>query len=103
MPSPFPGMDPYLEAQPFWGVLQGSLIAAMKAALKHRVPPEYTIWSDIHTWLHEPDAESRLVKPDVFLASQSEGDAPTATLTAPVTTILPAMRREGNKYLKIKE
>src|SRR5207248_9608925 len=26
-----------------------------------------------------------------------------ATLTAPTTTLLPAVRREGNKYLKIKE
>lgn len=105
MPSPFPGMDPYLEAQPFWQDLQPSMIAAMKGELKKRVPPNYTVWSDVYIWLHEPDAETRLGKPDVFLAGVGRPGTGSgvATLRAPATSILPAVRREGNKYLKIKE
>jgi hypothetical protein len=89
MPSPFPGMDPYLEAQPFWGDLHSSMITVMKGELNRRLPASYTAWSDTYIWLHEPDAETRKGKPDVFFTSAS--------------TILPAVRREGNRYLKIKE
>ncbi|MFO0970315.1 MAG: DUF4058 family protein [Gemmataceae bacterium] len=103
MASFFPGMDPYLEAQPFWQDLQPTMITAMKAALKRRLPPGYTVWSDVYIWLHEPDALTRMGRPDVFVASRGNGGAATATLTAPASSILPAIRREGNKFLKIKE
>ncbi len=89
MPSPFPGMDPYLEAPPFWSDLHFALIMALKADLKKRLPAGYSVWADQYIWLHEPDAETRRGKPEI--------------VTAPATSILPAVRREGNKYLKIKE
>ena len=105
MPSPFPGMDPYLESQPFWGDLHGSLINAVKAELKKRVPANYSVWSDVYVWLHEPDADTRLGKPDDFLTSEYKQTVRSglATIAAPATAILPAIRREGNRYLKIKE
>src|SRR5687768_1818589 len=89
MPSPFPGMDPYLEGPPFWSDLHGSLLSSIKAELNRLLPENYSVWSDIYVWLHEPDFETRRGKAD--------------TLAAPATSILPAVRREGNKYLKIKE
>ena len=105
MPSPFPGMDLYLESPPFWGVLHGSMVSVMLAELKKRIPKGYTVWSDIYIWLHEPDAETRMIKPDVFAVSDggAHGGTGIAALSAPATSILPAIRREGNKYLKIKE
>ncbi len=105
MPSPFPGMDPYLEAQPFWADLHGTLLSVIKADLKQRLPLGYSVWSDVYIWLHEPDAETRRVKPDTLVSAQTSRPsvAAVATLSAPVYTILPAIRREGNKYLKIKE
>src|SRR6185436_10769542 len=105
MPSPFPGMDPYLEAQPFWANLHGSMLSAIQGQLKKRLPARYSVWSDIYIWLHEPDAETRRGKPDHFFTSRpAEGvGLELTTLSAPTTTILPAIRREGNKYLKIKE
>ncbi len=105
MPSPFPGMDPYLEAPPFWADLHFALIMALKADLKKRLPARYSVWADQYIWLHEPDAETRRGKPDVFVAERPHHPANggTMTVTAPATAILPAVRREGNKYLKIKE
>src|SRR4051812_23765860 len=107
MPSPFPGMDPYLEVQPFWSDLHAALNTAMKAELKKRLPARYAVWSDVYIWLHEPDAEMRIKKkPDVLVTHPStEPGSPRglATLAAPATTLLPAVRREGNRYLKIKE
>jgi hypothetical protein len=96
-------MDPYLEAPPFWGVLHGTMITAMMGELKRRLPPGYTAWSDVYIWLHEPAAEKRLGRPDVFVSGRRKVTSGTATLNGPATSILPAIRREGSKYLKIKE
>src|SRR5258708_3487202 len=105
MPSPFPGMDPYLEAQPFWGNLHSSMLATMQLHLKKRLPAGYSVWSDVYIWLHEPDAESRRGKPDELIMARKsrETSGGLATLLAPATSLLPAIRKEGNKYLKIKE
>ena len=76
MPSPFPGMDPYLESPPFWAPLHAGLIAAMQRELKQRVPRRYSVWS----------------MPRV-----------ADTLEAPATSKLSAKRRRGNRFLKIME
>jgi hypothetical protein len=105
MPSPFPGMDPYLESQPLWQDFHGSMLPAIKGQLQQQLPANYVVWSDIYVWLHEPDYETRRGKPDDFITSlkPSTGGSGLVTLPAPATSILPAVRREGNKYLKIKE
>jgi hypothetical protein len=105
MPSPFPGMDPYLEVPPFWNDLHATMIGVIKGTLQKLVPAQYAVWSDVYVWLHEPDAATRRGRPDDFLTSRaSTGRAGAlANLPAPSTAILPAVRREGNKYLKIKE
>jgi hypothetical protein len=108
MPSPFPGMDPYLEGAPFWPVLHANLITAMQAELKRRVPRSYSVWSDVYIWLHEPDAKTRTKRfePDVFI-SEGGTDAiakkALGQIIAPAATLLPAIRRKGNRYLKIME
>ena len=107
MPSPFPGMDPYLEAQPFWADFHAAMLTVMKGELKKRLPRKYTVWSDIYIWLHEPDAQTRRGKPDDFITARTKrhenGGVATMELVVTATTLLPAVRREGNRYLKIKE
>ena len=105
MPSPFPGMDPYLEAQPYWSTLHANLITAMQGELKKRVPRNYSVWSDVYIWLHEPDAKTRAkrLEPDVFLSEEHGVSATkTAELIAPANSLLPAIRRKGNRYLKTR-
>ena len=109
MKSPFPGMDPYLEANPFWAPLHSTLITGMQGELKRRVPPHYSVWPGQHIWIHEPDAETRLrtSEPDVAVSKHelgvSHGGGGLAVLAAPATTLLPAVPRKGNRYLRIKE
>jgi hypothetical protein len=108
MPSPFPGMDPYLEAQPFWSPLHANLITLMQGELQKRVPRKYSVWSDRYIWLHEPDARTRTKRfePDVFLSEEPgsrEAKTGVAIYSAPATSLLPAIRRKGNRYLKIME
>jgi hypothetical protein len=107
MPWPFPRMDPFLEASSSWGDFHPAMILAIKGELQKRVPAGYSVWGDIHVWLHEPAATRRLrkVRPDVFVtgpeAEQPSGRA--ATIEAPATSRLRVVRRTGNRYLKIKE
>jgi hypothetical protein len=41
MPSPFPGMDPYIEAPEVWGDFHGRLASEISAALNHHLRPRY--------------------------------------------------------------
>jgi hypothetical protein len=99
-------MDPYIEAAGIWGDCHGSMIGAMRAELNARLPERYVASIDLFVWLHEPDAKTRtrIKKPDVYLsekASRHRSRGSGSITTAPVTLVLPAETREGNKYLKI--
>src|SRR5215831_9828701 len=56
MASPFPGMDPYLEVDPFWSNFRSSLLTCIQGELKKRLPLHYSVWIDIRVGL---DREAR--------------------------------------------
>src|SRR5271157_4509649 len=62
MPSPFPGMDPYLESPDWFPDLHDSLITFIKASLQERLPPSYYARSTQRVWL---EVEHRRIEPDV--------------------------------------
>ncbi|MBI1913767.1 MAG: DUF4058 family protein [Planctomycetes bacterium] len=102
MPSPFPGMDPYIESSGLWPDFHPNLIVAIQAALNARLPPRYAAGIELHVWIHEPDAEARtqLRAPDVHVADQAGRGTATAR-AAPGTIILPIVRSEGRRFVKI--
>ncbi len=51
MPSPFPGMDPYLEQPAIWSDLHLTLIIAMRADLNAHLPAGYLATADRHVWI----------------------------------------------------
>jgi Protein of unknown function (DUF4058) len=63
MPSPFPGMDPYLESPDWFPNLHDGLITFLVGALMRRLPEPYYARSRQHVWLEythrqiEPDAD----------------------------------------------
>jgi hypothetical protein len=80
------------------------LIIAMRAAMNEVLPKGYLAAADRYVWIHEPDAENRtrIVEPDGFIVKRNgDGGVGSASITAPATVVLPAVQREGNKYLKI--
>ena len=102
MPSPFPGMDPYVEAPEHWGDCHANMIAAMRGELNRLLPKGYVAKTDQYVWIHEPDAETRRRKPDVYVARRREGDSPTSpSATLGTSILLPAITVFGNKYLRI--
>ncbi len=75
MPSPFPGMDPYLENPEFFPGLHDSLIAELKRTLQESLPPGY--YADIRSrvWV---EYEERVLEPDVSVLRASPPAEPAA-------------------------
>ena len=59
MPSPFPGMDPYLERPGEWAEFHTELIVAMKHALVPELRGNYRARTETMLFIHEPPAERR--------------------------------------------
>jgi Protein of unknown function (DUF4058) len=109
MPSPFPGMDPYLEDPFFWHQVHSRLIVALANDLGRRLRPKYYAAIETRTYL-EDGAESIFVGiPDtiVFSGKQAATAQNTATLTMP--TVMPQKVRliepieVKERYLEIRK
>jgi Protein of unknown function (DUF4058) len=107
MPSPFPGMDPYLEDPGSWSDFHTTFYVELKRGLNRILPPGYMAKIDRYIWIHEPSAQERirLGKPDTYVSKHPDQAGQqrdkVATAQAPVTIVLPAVRQEGSRYLKI--
>ena len=96
MSSPFPGMDPYLEAPDEWQGVHNSMITYMMEDLNRRLPDSYVARLDARLYGEEP---KRSIVPDVALLKRLRiGATPrqggSVTLLEPVSkpetfTVLP--------------
>ncbi len=74
MPSPFPGMDPFLETNPIFQELHTQMLAQMQALLQPQLRPKYVARLERHlsegsVWDAPPGAVSLERKePDVTIA-----------------------------------
>ncbi|RUT00176.1 hypothetical protein DSM106972_076240 [Dulcicalothrix desertica PCC 7102] len=50
MPSPFPGMDPYLEQPTFWSSFHSRLIVAIADAIEPQLSSEYYVEVETRTY-----------------------------------------------------
>ncbi|MEM1240663.1 MAG: DUF4058 family protein, partial [Cyanobacteria bacterium P01_H01_bin.26] len=57
MPSPFPGMDPYLEQPTFWASFHSRLIVAIADTLSPQLRPHYFVEVETRTYDDTPDGE----------------------------------------------
>jgi hypothetical protein len=69
MPSPFPGMDPYLESPEWFPDLHTSLIVHMKETIQRSLPESYSARTDYRFWL---EYSRRSIEPDVEVVRASE-------------------------------
>lgn len=92
MPSPFPGMDPYLEAPDIWPDFHEALAAEIRGHLNHVLPAPYYARLEMRPEIGivEEGGAARRIVPDVALArvpgSQSS-QAATAMLDSPRTSL----------------
>lgn len=72
MPSPFPGMDPYLEAQANWQGFHARITTYIGDQLAAALPEDYVARMEQQVRLEAPDEETETVRPDVLIARQRD-------------------------------
>ncbi len=78
MPSPYPGMDPYLEAH--WGDIHQSLIIYARDTLQAQLPKALRARVEERVYVHYDDMLRRTVVPDIRIRERP-GDQPTSPQT----------------------
>lgn len=106
MPSPFPGMDPFLEGQK-WRDFHTSALYVTRRLLTARLKPRYSVDIEESVYLQE-EFDDDLRFPDLSV-SQQEPDAPfsssggVAVVSEPVVYTVPKLRRSRQRHLAVHD
>ena len=69
MPSPFPGMDPYLELPRRWLDFHNALAAEIRSMLNGQLDPRYAAWLTTYVAYEAVEvAWQRTIQPDIFVS-----------------------------------
>lgn len=92
MPSPFPGMDPYLESSGFWEDFHDTFLVTAREAILDRLPPHYDARIESRLRVVELSAEQvRLLVADVGVTRQPAPAPSAASRPGGVLTLEPAI------------
>ena len=95
MPSPFLGMDPYLEAPSVWPGLHTHLVSQIAMSLGPKVAPRYYVATEERMYVVDADETRFLGRPDagvvdgVCESPATYGVSATNAIERPVTVDLP--------------
>ena len=117
MPSPFPGMDPYLENPELWPEVHSRLIVALADDLAPTLLPDYYVAIEKRTYVNTLEDSVLIGVPDVSILSQQIPSPqtleplqrplePTTTLTKskkPQIVTIPVPEEVQERYLEIRE
>lgn len=108
MPTPFPGMDPYLERNYLWGGVHTRLIVAIADELSIKIRPRYRVEIERRTYMSVVPAGDPIGEPDVFVIySSGASPAPTAQVATagvlPRIGELPLPEEVTERYLEVRE
>ena len=106
MPSPFPGMDPFIEHQK-WRSFHSTYIPNLGAALTAAVRPRYVVDFEENVYLAREDGDLlRIIAPDLSVVQKSgwleTTDGAVAVATEPALLTLPAIDPVEEIYLVIR-
>jgi len=107
MPSPFPGMDPYLELPVFWPEFHNRLIVAISDALTPQLQPKYYVAVETRVYLDDEAPELLVGIPDAMVLSTSTAATKeplkAATQSRPQQIQLPTPVEVKERYLEVRE
>ena len=86
MPSPFPGMDPYLEHPERFPDLHDSMIIMLKEAVQARLPEPYYATANSRAWV---EVSHRYIEPDVGVLRPREESQPKIRSNGPAVLAPP--------------
>jgi hypothetical protein len=104
MPTPFPGMDPYLEHHDLWQAVHSRLIVALADYLAPRLRPRYYVDVKLRTYRAGLTGLTFIGRPDVAAVASPKPTYRTAE-TAPmgvVTVELPVPDIVRETYLEVR-
>lgn len=106
MPSPLPGMDPFIESQR-WADFHTSIITALRDALVPGVRPKYTVDVEERVYVErDPDDPVMAIRPDAAVVDTGRavscGSGKMATAVAPVECMIPMPEEVREVYLTIR-
>lgn len=109
MPSPFPGMDPYLESPEIWPDVHHGIISLTQRALNPSLRPKYVARVELRVYVSNEDDPGRsVVIPDVRIdKSRSRNGARTRTASSSAiaeAVVVPMVAEEEieEAYLEIR-
>ncbi|MFB2832894.1 DUF4058 family protein, partial [Floridanema evergladense] len=108
MPSPFLGMNPYLEHPSLWAGIHHRLISAIANYLAPKIRPKYIVAIEERVYEANGDTALLVGVPDVSLqnslslARSNESNLAVAPSTEPVEVILPLPEILTEAYLEIR-
>ncbi len=111
MPSPFPGMNPYLEQPAVWQDFHQRFITYISDALAAQIRPDFFVKIEEHVFIHEPSGEERhklLGRPDVSVfETPGEGGVtlaePPANSVAALVACIPDVEFEKHSFIEIRD
>src|SRR4051812_187156 len=108
MPSPFPGMNPYLESEDAWHDFHERFMPVAAEMIGAQVGDNYIVKIDEHLYIHELSSEERrlLGRGDVFVsevAPSTGSPLSTATITSPAHVVLPAVDVLSESVIEIRD
>jgi hypothetical protein len=112
MPSPFPGMDPFIQLHE-WGDFHANFITEIQAQLAPRLAPRYYIRVERRVYFERSVPDEREIAkqpqrvPDVAILKTGESElhkssAGTATLAMPRECVVPAGEEHREYFLLIR-
>jgi len=113
MPSPFPGMNPYLENPDFWVEVHNRLIVAISDVLVPQVRPKYRVAIEKRIYqINQTDGDSGLLLgiPDVTVNRKpNDPDSQESTVAVappteqPTTVTVPIPEQIKQAYLEVRD
>ena len=113
MPSPFPGMNPYLEQPSVWEDFHMAFATEIRESLATQVRPSFFVKLEESVFIHEPSSNERrklLGKPDISLFETSPSHGPLVATSDPalnhvksIMATLPEIDIERHAVIEIRD
>lgn len=107
MPSPFPGMNPWLERPALWPDVHDSLLMSLRGALAPLLRPKYFLSAQQRTVLAVVPPDPQPIFPDLAVLELSHSSLPAdvaaAAFDEPLIVEIPAQETITEDYLEVVE
>ena len=110
MPSPFPGMNPYLEQPDVWHDFHQRFVPRIGDAITELIRPNYVTKIDENVYLHELSMEQRLLlgRPDVSVLNGNRHSSTSVAVSSAAVPralgkLLPSVDRIAEPFIEIRD